>query len=145
VKSEALHYLTVLQAAGRQEALQEALNLPSATGLSERLRQLREAGGGATAEGIAQGLEAELAGIAPLGLEAELQLQRALMLEWPLYTAQLAAQVGVVPYTLFAANLTMLPTSPNGHLNRLSSLNLDFGVPSGNPASLCYESTQRPR
>ena len=45
---------------------------------------------------MAQGLEAELAGAAaPLGLEAELDLQRALMTEWPLYTAQLAAQVRV--------------------------------------------------
>ena len=83
----------VSQATGRQEALQESLNLPSAADLGERLRQLREAGGGATAEGIAQGLEAELAGVAPPALAAELQLQRDLMLEWPLYTAQLASQV----------------------------------------------------
>ncbi len=76
----------------RQEQLQSSLQLPSAVELSERLQQARgaAAGGG---EGQARRLEEEMARSPPLPLEGELQLQRALMTEWPVYTGQLATQV----------------------------------------------------
>jgi len=84
--------LPVRQAMARQEKLQRALQLPSAAALSERLRQARGAadGGG---DGQARRLEEAVARSPPLPLEAELELQRALMTEWPLYTSQLATQV----------------------------------------------------
>ena len=80
----------------RQEQLQRALQLPSAAELSERLRQARGAadGGG---DGQARGLEDAEARSQPLPLEAELELQRALMTEWPVYTGQLATQVRMTP------------------------------------------------
>ena len=84
----------VQQKTARQEKLQRALQLPSAAALSERSQWARGAADGGS-DGQARGLEEEeeVARSPPLPLEAELQLQRTMMTEWPLYTAQLAAQV----------------------------------------------------